>query len=59
MNSLMRIYNTFQKDYPKDSQLIDLIPPEKFKIGYTPFLDALNRRKSRRRFTDDPLSLEE
>ncbi|MFX0091625.1 MAG: SagB/ThcOx family dehydrogenase [Candidatus Hodarchaeota archaeon] len=50
---------SYQKDYPEDGKLIDLIPPEELKIGYMPFLDALNRRKSRRRFTDEPLSLEE
>ncbi len=49
----------FQKAYPKDTILIDLVPPEEFKIGKTPFLKIVNSRKSRRKYTDEHLSLEE
>ncbi len=49
----------FERPYPKDATLIDLISPEDFKIGKTPFLSIVNTRKSRRNYTEDPLSLEE
>ncbi len=49
----------FQQPYPEDAQLIDLITPENFTIGNTPFLELVNSRKSRRKFTDEFLSLEE
>ncbi|MHA1927683.1 MAG: SagB/ThcOx family dehydrogenase [Candidatus Thorarchaeota archaeon] len=49
----------FQQPYPEDSLLIDLVPPEELTIGQAPFLDLINRRKSRRKYTDEPLSLEE
>ncbi|MHA2204013.1 MAG: SagB/ThcOx family dehydrogenase [Candidatus Hodarchaeales archaeon] len=48
-----------QKDYPKETHLIDLVPPEEITIGDMPFRDVVNKRKSHRKFTDDPLSLEE
>ncbi|NHJ41003.1 MAG: SagB/ThcOx family dehydrogenase [Asgard group archaeon] len=50
---------SFQRDYPQNAELIDLIPPDTFKIGKTPFLNIVNTRKSRRRYTEEPLSLEE
>ena len=49
----------FQQPFPEDVKLIDLIPPDEFKIGKIPFLDLVNNRKSRRKFTDESLSLEE
>lgn len=49
----------FQRNYPKDASLINLISPEDFKIGKTPFLNIVNSRKSRRKYTDESLSLEE
>ncbi|MCG3217494.1 MAG: SagB family peptide dehydrogenase [Candidatus Heimdallarchaeota archaeon] len=49
----------FQKDYPEDAELIDLISPDDFTIGSAPFIDLVNSRKSRRKYTKDPLSLEE
>ncbi|MFW9848605.1 MAG: SagB/ThcOx family dehydrogenase [Candidatus Thorarchaeota archaeon] len=49
----------FQQPFPEDTPLIDLIPPEKFSIGRAPFLDIASRRKSRRKYTKDPLNLEE
>ncbi|NHJ40163.1 MAG: SagB/ThcOx family dehydrogenase [Asgard group archaeon] len=48
-----------QKPYPEDGVLIDLISPEKFTIGNIPLIDAINNRKSRRKYTDEELSLEE
>ncbi len=49
----------FQKEYPLDAILIDLIPPEKLNIGNKPFFKVLTDRKSRRKYTKDALSLEE
>ena len=49
----------FQKEFTDDSKLIDLISPEKFQIGKKPFLDVLNRRISRRNYTNEYLTLEE
>ncbi|MFW9878080.1 MAG: SagB/ThcOx family dehydrogenase [Candidatus Thorarchaeota archaeon] len=49
----------FQKEYPKDAELVELISPENFKIGTTPFLDVLNKRMSRRNYTAESLTLEE
>ncbi|NPD87686.1 MAG: SagB/ThcOx family dehydrogenase [Asgard group archaeon] len=49
----------FQQPYPEDAKLIDLIPPEKFTIGKTPFLDLVNSRISRRKYTEEPIFLEE
>ncbi|MFO7866283.1 MAG: SagB/ThcOx family dehydrogenase [Candidatus Aminicenantes bacterium] len=48
-----------QKDYPKDADLIDLIPPEEFNLGKASLLDVINQRRSHRRFTDQAFSLEE
>jgi SagB-type dehydrogenase family enzyme len=49
----------FQRDYPKDAKLIDLISADDFKIGNTPFLKIVNTRKSRRKYTEEALTLEE
>ena len=49
----------FQKDFGQDTKLIDLIPPEAFEIGGKSFLDVVNRRISRRNYTDEALNLEE
>ncbi len=49
----------FQKPYPTDAQLIDLVSPQDFTIPPIPLLEAINRRKSRRGFITEPLSLEE
>ena len=50
---------SFQREYPENAPLIDLIAPEDFKIGKTPFLNVVNARKSRRKYTEESLSLEE
>ncbi|HUT82857.1 MAG TPA: SagB/ThcOx family dehydrogenase [Candidatus Bathyarchaeia archaeon] len=49
----------FERPYTTDANLIDLVSPEDFKIGKTPFLSIVNTRKSRRKYTEEPLSLEE
>jgi SagB-type dehydrogenase family enzyme len=48
-----------QLDPPEGAELFDLVAPDDFKIGKTTVIDAIRNRKSRRRFLDEPLSLEE
>jgi len=49
-----------QKPYPKDAELIDLVPQEKFTIGNNVnLLDAIDNRESRRQYKQDALTLEE
>jgi SagB-type dehydrogenase family enzyme len=49
----------FQQPFPEGTPLIDLVPPDEFTIGNSPFLDLVNNRTSRRRYTSAPLTLEE
>jgi len=48
-----------QKPYPDDAPLIDLVDPEDFSIGKMPFIEVIDKRRSRRKFTKDLISLEE
>jgi SagB-type dehydrogenase family enzyme len=48
-----------QKPYPKETPLIDLIPPDKMTLGRVPLTDVIRRRRSRRKFKEDPLTIEE
>lgn len=48
-----------QKPYPQDAPLIDLVPPEDLTLGRMPLSEAIHKRRSRRQFTDEPLTLEE
>ncbi len=48
-----------QKPYPKDATLIELIAPKDLTVGRMPLIEAVNRRKSRRKFTKEPLTREE
>lgn len=48
-----------QLDPPEGAELFDLIAPDDFQIGKTAVIDAIRNRKSRRKFLDEPLSLEE
>lgn len=48
-----------QKPYPKDARLIDLVAPEDLAVGKTPLIEVIKRRRSRRKFTQEPLTLEE
>ena len=54
-----RPFPLFQKAYDEKKPLIDLVPPEKFEIGKDSFLNVVNRRISRRNYTEESLSLEE
>ena len=40
-------------------QIIDLVPADKLTLGTMPLLEVINKRRSRRHFTDDALTLEE
>jgi SagB-type dehydrogenase family enzyme len=44
---------------PEGARRIDLVPPEAFTLGSMPFIETVRNRKSRRQFTDEPLTLEE
>jgi SagB-type dehydrogenase family enzyme len=48
-----------QKPYPETSKLIDLVAPNDLTVGRMPLFEAINRRKSYRRYTDEALTLEE
>jgi SagB-type dehydrogenase family enzyme len=47
-----------EKPIPPDAQLVDLVPPANFTIGQMPLIEALRRRRSRRSFTGEPLTME-
>lgn len=52
----------FQPSYPKDAKIIDLISPEEFRkinLGSISLLDAIQSRKSHRKYSEESLSLEE
>lgn len=44
---------------PDGAVMVDLIPPDDLHVGQVPLIEALRRRRSRRTWTDQPLSLEE
>lgn len=48
-----------QKAYPKEATLIDLVPPEQLVVGQMPLIEAISRRRSRRDYTNEVLTLEE
>jgi len=48
-----------QKPYPADAELVDLVAAEDLAIGQVPLIDAIENRRSRRKYTDESLSLEE
>jgi len=48
-----------EKPYDSSAKLIDLVDSKDIKVGRIPLYDAIANRKSRRVFTDEPLSLEE
>ncbi|RCW40121.1 MULTISPECIES: SagB/ThcOx family dehydrogenase [unclassified Halanaerobium] len=47
------------KDYPEDAELIDLIPYDQLKVGDSSLKKIMKQRKSRRKYSDQKLSLEE
>jgi SagB-type dehydrogenase family enzyme len=48
-----------EKPYDPEGVLIDLVPREAWKIAGPPVAEAILARRSRRKFRDEPLSLEE
>jgi SagB-type dehydrogenase family enzyme len=48
-----------QKPYPKDAKLTALVSPEDLTVGKMPLIEAIKRRRSRREFAEEPLTLEE
>ncbi len=48
-----------QKPYPEDAKLIDLVATKDLTVGNMPLIEAINRRKSHRRYTAEALTLEE
>lgn len=48
-----------QKSHPEGATLIRLIAPDELTIGQMPVIEAVRRRRSRREFTEEPLTLEE
>jgi SagB-type dehydrogenase family enzyme len=52
-------FPSFQKEYNESKLLIDLISPKDFKIGKVPFLEVINKRMSRRKYSVESINLEE
>jgi SagB-type dehydrogenase family enzyme len=48
-----------QKPYLEGAGLIDLVSPVEFTLGRMALIDAIRGRESRRKYTEEPLSLEE
>ncbi|AKI97512.1 SagB/ThcOx family dehydrogenase [Kosmotoga pacifica] len=48
-----------EKPYDEEIELINLVSPENFTVGDMPLREVISRRRSRRKFTDEPLTLEE
>ena len=48
-----------QKPHPKGARLISLVSPEDLTVGKMPLIEAIKRRRSRRKYTEEPLTLEE
>jgi len=49
----------FQKPYPSDAELLHLVAPEEFALGEASLITVLRNRKSRRKYVDEALTLEE
>ena len=50
---------SIQKEYPENSELVDLIEPDKINLGDMKIKDVIEKRRSRRRYTDDYLTKKE
>lgn len=48
-----------QKACPPGATLVDLVAPDDLTLGEMPLREAIRRRRSRRKFTAEPLTLEE
>jgi SagB-type dehydrogenase family enzyme len=50
---------SLQKPYQTDLPRIDLTPPDQFRVGGLSLIQAFRQRRSRRFYSQDPLTLEE
>src|SRR5512133_2786916 len=48
-----------EKPAPAGAPRVALVPPERFSVGAMPLMQAIGQRRSRRKYSDDALSLEE
>lgn len=48
-----------QKPCPEDARLIDLVALKDLTVGKMPLIEVIKRRRSRRKFTEEALTLEE
>jgi len=48
-----------EKEGPQDAEPIALVPPDAWRIPSIPLESAIRQRRSRRSYTDDPLSIDE
>lgn len=48
-----------QKHCPAGSRRVDLVDPDDFTVGRVPLVDLIGQRRSRRKFSAAPISLEE
>ena len=48
-----------QKPCPEAATRVDLVSPQQLTVGQMPLVEAIRRRRSRRQFTPEPLTLEE
>ncbi len=48
-----------QKPYPEGAALLDLVAPADITLGRTPLFDVIERRRSRRKYGEQALTLEE
>lgn len=48
-----------QKPYPEDAKLFDLVAPGDLTVGKMPLIEVIDRRRSRRKFTEKSLTWEE
>jgi len=48
-----------EKPYPEDAMLITLVSPEDLTVGKMPLIEVIKHRRSRRRFSEEPLTMEE
>lgn len=48
-----------QKPYPESAVLVELVSPRDFTVGSMPLIDAMKKRRSRRKYTGSALTLEE
>jgi len=48
-----------QKPYPSDAHLIDLIPPDRLRVGNAPLREVIRKRQTRRKFSPVSLTLDE